>query len=190
MISVHCVKTGFLARPEEASDKARAKLKEALARAMHAWHHGMDPAFPGIGQGMLQYHFTPQAFYRYKGIYQARGAKYEKRKQNKYGHKNPLVWTGLTRDSVKGGISVSGSFREVRGRMSGANRALNFGGRSNMPDMRKELMAVNKDEDQVLSEGTAKIWAEYLNEAKELFESGQRDVAALAHAAHEAQYEH
>jgi hypothetical protein len=140
----------------------RAAVKDALQRGVAAWHHGADPAFSGQSQGFLAFHFSRQAMFRYPGVYQPRTLKYERRKEHKYGHRNPLVFSGLSQRAVCTSISVSGTSKSVHGTMTGANQAFNFGGRPGMPKMREELLAVNQQEADALARGIEQILTAFL----------------------------
>jgi hypothetical protein len=139
----------------------RGAVKDALQRGVAAWHHG-DPDFAGQSRGFLPFHFTRQAMYRYPGVYQPRTIKYERRKEHKYGHRNPLVFSGVSQRAVSTSISISGTSRGAHGSMSGANQAFNFGGRPGMPRMREELLAVNQQEADALARGIEQILTAFL----------------------------
>lgn len=130
-------------------------VKAALFDAVRRWHSGESFA-PGYGkgkavarQGFLKVHFTPNAFSRYPDVYRKRSRKYNERKMKAFGHASPLRWTGNTMREIMLGVRVSGTSKKARGRMSGANRALNFkpGGH----DLGAELRTVNAHEAEQLA---------------------------------------
>lgn len=144
-----------------------AKVKVALIGAVDQWHHG-DKLKGSTGGGYLKFHFTGQAFSRYPGVFKIRTRAYERQKANRFPDSagKPLVWSGRTMSQVTSMISVSGTSKAVHGRMTGANRALNFGG-GKRPNMREELLAVNEYESQALAEYVAGELAQYLQDETE-----------------------
>lgn len=90
-------------------------------------------------------HFTPAGATEYG--YAKRSAKYEKYKQRKQGHKNPLEFSGASK--------IRTMTRDVRATSKGCRvvlhaNALNFK-RANMPaDMRKEMTTVSEREQKEL----------------------------------------
>lgn len=132
-----------------------AEVKAALQEQLINWH-----------QKYLEPHFGTLAKVqsRYPGVYKARTANYMKQKAFKYGHQDTLTYSGQTRREVSRAISVSGTSKQARGRMTGANRALNWGGRENMPNMREELLAWNPEEADTLATDMAERIAKFMND--------------------------
>jgi hypothetical protein len=145
--------------PEQKGKKLPEYVAAAMERAVLAWHHGQDPLFKGQSAGFLPFHFTQQAYFRYPDVCRSRSAKYERRKERLYGHKNPLVWTGTTQAAVSRSITVTVRGKQARGTMTGANRALNFSGGK----LREELLAVNEREAAALAAGIEALVAVELN---------------------------
>lgn len=145
----------------------RPTVKEALRRAIIAWHQGNDPAFQGQRGGFLKFHFSRQGMYRYRnpGVYEPRTKKYNQRKERKFGHRDPLVFTGRTKRAVMMSIRVSGSSQRARGTMQGTN-VLNFKGRGTH-NLRAELLAVNESEEQALALGFERIVEAWLNDERD-----------------------
>lgn len=96
-------------------------------------------------------HFTQQGARRYN--YKTRTFKHQRRKRKRFGHNNPLVFTGRMRRKVK-------QVRKVRARRGGRGGvvvglnvpqyAIALSARSNAPNMAKELSAISpKDERRV-----------------------------------------
>ena len=125
-------------------------VKRTMVAAVKLWH-----------SDMLPHHFaTPSAAEaRYPGIYKKRTAAYMRTKASKYGHQRLLEYSGATRTAVTAQITVN----RVRGRMPGTNRALNSRGRTNMPDMRAELLITNPSELATLAAGVKEETANFLN---------------------------
>jgi hypothetical protein len=97
---------------EQGSPRQVARLREKAQRGgwMHAleyWHRFVLPV-----------HFTEEGGRRYH--YQTRTRAYQKRKQKRYGHQNPLVWSGETRRMVQAeriitNVSARGATLRMRG---------------------------------------------------------------------------
>lgn len=118
--------------------KAFAEAREkAMADVGRHWH----------GQ-MLPKHFEESAFARYK--YEPRSPRYVKRKERKYGHRRPLVFTGTLMRTVLGAAQIRATSRRVTVRMSGPRWLagyIAFRGRAGRgPDKRKELTMILKNE--------------------------------------------
>lgn len=122
---------------EKKSKEFKQRLHAAMGQVIEEWHKDDLPA-----------HFDTLSSVesRYPGVYRPRKRVYQITKGKKYGTQNLLTYTGGTKRELTRGITISATGKTVRGKMHGANRALNFGGRSNMPDMRAEVLAVNEAE--------------------------------------------
>lgn len=124
------------------------EFREAREGGMQAigqmWHRDMLPE-----------HFTDRATRLYK--YAERTAKYKKRKQKKFGHKTPLVFTGRMRDALMGLAQIRASSEKVRVSMSGPrwlSGFMSFRGRTGTgPDMKKEITTIRQDEGETLAMG-------------------------------------
>ncbi|OQB96826.1 MAG: hypothetical protein BWX86_00538 [Verrucomicrobia bacterium ADurb.Bin122] len=92
----------------------------------------------------LPLHFEPSAFNRYG--FQARSARYTKRKVARYGTSRPMVWTGQLERAATSSAAVAATSAGVAVRFSSGARALNFSSRRNYPDLRAELTAVAPEE--------------------------------------------
>lgn len=120
-----------------------AMLKQALADAIVLYH-----------QKFLHRHFgTPaEVAALYPGIYQPRSTRYMKRKAAEKGHQRMLMWGGDSAASVLSAITITGTYKEVRGRMKGANKNFNFSGVDKLgrrkPMMGVELTYTNDAESQ------------------------------------------
>ena len=132
--------------------RLRAEVKQALQDEVVFWH-----------DNILRHHFSYAAYSRYAGVYAPRTKKYEVRKAKKYGHRNPLEFTGRTKRDVMSRITVSGSAKAARGRMMSANRALNFGGRGKH-DLRAELLAVSAPEMRQMADRIDERVQKWLND--------------------------
>jgi len=135
-----------------------AKLKQVLQDAIRLWH-----------AGMLPHHFgtLAQVQARYPGVYEKRTAKYMRRKAKKYKHQRMLDFTGQTRIQVTRAIRISGTSKGASGRMTGANRGLNFR-RTDQPDMRAELLTVNQQEADELARYVDAEMTKFLNDNSEV----------------------
>lgn len=131
----------------------KSALKGALQNAIKVWHGSYRGSGRDVPSGMLQKHFGTWASVQreYPGVYAERTRAYSIRKA-KRGKTGMLDFTGTTKVMVMAHISVSGTSKRARGRMSGANRALNFlNGRASrtgrqLPDAIAELRSVNQVE--------------------------------------------
>jgi len=83
----------------------RALVKEKAQEVVQWWWKSILPRhFAADAWG--KYHYTP------------RGKKYQQAKRRKYGHGKPLVYTGASMRSMKGAITVSGTSKGGRGKMT------------------------------------------------------------------------
>lgn len=129
--------------PLEGKVKGMSKVvKAAMTDGLLKWH-----------QDILPLHFKPQGQVsaRYPGVVKSREAKYMKRKGYKYRHQNLLEFSGELKRNVSRGISVSGTSKEIRGRLPGSQKA-NFKASAKSPDMRAELTTTNEAEAMVLAQ--------------------------------------
>jgi hypothetical protein len=138
------------------------EVKAALFEAIRAWHGLSTGKIFGSADGFLKFHFTPQAFHRYPGAYKARSVSYTRQKERKYGHSNPLEFTGTAKRQIRASISISGTAKNARGTMQGT-KPFNFGGRAGMPDMNAEVRAVNDAEAKALAEFVHDFLVDYMN---------------------------
>lgn len=132
-------------------DGLKDVLAATLRDAVLVWHGtSSDSAAPAP---MLPKHYgTPaQVAALYPGVYAARTSRYQIRKAKKYGHQRVLEFSGDSRQAIERQISVSSTHKKAEGRMPGA-RVLNYSGRAGMPDMRKELLAVNEADERQLAQ--------------------------------------
>ncbi len=108
-------------------------LNDSMGVTVEKWHHHMLPD-----------HFKNSARGRYH--YRRRSRKYEISKMRNKGHSLPLVHSGtMKRQSLRAvEIRKYKSRAEVHGKIRA--RALNFSGRSWMPDMKAELLATTRSE--------------------------------------------
>ena len=126
------------------------EMPKAIAEALHEvgvhWH-----------RHLLKRHFVRQAFLRYGGVYRPRTARYEQRKFRKYGHKDPLVWTGTLRRTLLSSAYIRATSKSLRVRMQGPKWLkgfMRFRGRAGTgPDMLKEVKAISRQE----AEGFARM---------------------------------
>jgi hypothetical protein len=108
-------------------------VKSAMADAMVLWH-----------QDMLPTHFVTQSAYdAIYGSHQNRGPNYMREKAKKYGHQNMCEYSGELKRNVTRGITISGTSKEVRGRLPGSQKA-NYKRVPSAPDVRDEMTAVSQ----------------------------------------------
>jgi len=111
-------------------------------------------------------HFTTLAFSRYR--YKRRTLRYSARKQRKFGHKNPNVWTGkseLRSRFMKPSVSA-GKARGLRGEgRFPAIPAYFWKFWHDAPNSGAELVAVNRQEHAVLARVAMKEMAKELRKA-------------------------
>jgi phage gpG-like protein len=124
-------------------------VKDALQKAMDAWQRDSLPL-----------HFKPQGQIqaRYPDVYvQPRTKTYQVRKNKVFHTQDILTFSGTLKQNVTGmRVSVTGSKKDYKASLRGSNVA-NFGGRPTktgrvVPDMRAELTALNKAEEQAIDQ--------------------------------------
>lgn len=99
MIKAQINKTGWsVIKPKGFSELQ----KEALQEQIQDWHLRYLPK-----------HFKRSAITDYG--YAIRTAAYEQKKRRKYGHQDPLVWSGRTRRMALASIRISGTGKRARG---------------------------------------------------------------------------
>lgn len=136
-----------------------AHVKQSLREVVKLWHSTMLPRhFDTIGA--LRSRYPQQQF-------KSRSRNYMIRKAKKVGHQRLLDFTGRTRLDVVRKITITGTSKGARGRMNGSNRALNFGGRADMPDLRAELTTVNQEESDLMAQVLGDKIAKFLNDRSE-----------------------
>lgn len=146
----------FTDKPPRVLRKAWTEArKEGFAESVGYWH---SEYLPG--------HFYRSAIAKYG--YQPRTAAYERRKQRVKGHRNPLHWSGLLKRSATTSIRISSTSKSGTGTFRATARALNFSGRQNYPDLRKELTAVTAEQAEQLAWVIEQRVAKRMNEAKAL----------------------
>jgi hypothetical protein len=130
----------------------------AMTEAMVRWHR-QD----------LPHHFDTVAAVnaRYPGVYKRRTTGYMIAKARRKGHQQMLMWSGQSAANVMSQITISGTSRELRGRMKGANRAFNFSGVDSKgrvkPLMQIELNYVNDEEWRALMSIVEKRMKEFMD---------------------------
>lgn len=106
--------------------------KAAVGKAIRYWHSRFLPR-----------HFRAGAFGRYG--YGRRTTKYQERKERRFGHRRPLVRTGLTQDQATRWIYVRGTSKMMTGRMT-VPWYIGIGRKGRGPDLRKELLTTTREE--------------------------------------------
>ena len=126
-------------------------VREALTRfARGFWHRRILPQ-----------HFKEGAGRKYPGAYLPRTRNYTDRKQKKYGHRRPMVWTGTFMRGVLGhkptvDSTTAGDSRsiKIKAQLNVGNRAANLWsgkqrrGAGNAHDFRRSLGATNRADKQ------------------------------------------
>lgn len=80
--------------PRDKMAALKAGTKEGLEKAVEYWHKHFAPR-----------HFRPEAYQLYG--YAKRTEKHEKRKRRKFGHNNPLWFTGASRRAILRSIRIT-----------------------------------------------------------------------------------
>lgn len=140
----------------------------------------MNKAFEGVRQDamrevgmlwhqtMLPQHFEESAFQRYR--YALRTKSYEKRKQRLFGHKRPLVWTGVLREQVTKNAMLEATKSQVKIIMGGPKWLAGYiafkGKKGTGPDKKKELTRVLKHEVETMARLVKQRMADAMNRAK------------------------
>jgi hypothetical protein len=125
-------------------------LKSALSEALAWWH-----------QKFLPIHFQKNAYYRYRGIFKRRHGIVENGKlltkaqvrvrtgdDKKSVLREPMLISGTLKRNVTKQINVTGSVKNMKGRLPGSNVANFFPNAKADYNMREELTAINKAEEK------------------------------------------
>jgi len=124
--------------PEITLAEFRRSLKPELQFVGQVWHHRFLPR-----------HFTTAAARRYG--YKPRGASYSRYKAKRFGHRNPLVFTGDLKAMVERMGRVSSTSRSVSVRMTGPRYLYMYRKDYRQPDKAAELIATSADEREFLA---------------------------------------
>jgi hypothetical protein len=111
-------------------------LRGGLMKAVKDWHARSLPK-----------HFRAGAFTRYG--YSRRTTKYQERKERRFGHRRPLVRTGLLQDQATRWIYVRGTSKMMTGRMT-VPWYTRLKSRGRGPDKVRELLKTTAEEAAVL----------------------------------------
>lgn len=114
-------------------------MRAALAHALIFWHGEHFPR-----------HFESQAAGRYH--YQRRKRSYEIRKQKRFGHSNPLVFTGRLKSETTRTIKVTGTAKQAKGALSGPRYLWAYRKDYGQPDKAVELLKTTHAEDRELAQ--------------------------------------
>lgn len=153
-----------------------ACVKESMKDCVRLWHGLFLPGHFDTLNAVRS---------RYPNVYKARTKNYMIRKGKVHKHQRLLDWSGRTRLEMLRKITVTGTSKGATGRMSGSNRALNFSGRADMPNMRAEITTVNQAESNVLAQALGQGIEAFMNSVEQTrtvrpdgtsSESGSADV--------------
>lgn len=116
-------------------------IKKALIDAGEFWH-----------ERYLPLHFNPSAFFRYRGpeSYRPRADSYNKRKQARFGHRNPLEFTGTLKRLVLQEQRVTGTSKRATVNLRGPRYLFPFKKHSRDHDKAAELTQLHPQEGRVL----------------------------------------
>lgn len=112
---------------------------------------------------ILPIHFTKTGFVRF--FYQPRTAKYQYRKLRKYGHENPLMFTGEAQREIMSKYSIKASPKYISVKLP-RPRVFNLSNRIDMPPMDKEAVRVVDADLAELSKVAMSIYKEEIKKAK------------------------
>lgn len=141
--------------------------RDGFAEAIGYWHASYLPG-----------HFYRSAVSKYN--YKPRTAAYERRKHRLFGHRHPLVFSGTLRRSATTSIRITSSSKGGTGTFRATSRALNFSGRSNYPDMRRELTETTQEQREQLAYVIEKLVADRMNVARAAHVKMKAERAAAA----------
>lgn len=116
----------------------RATVKGELSEVGRFWHRRKLPR-----------HFTTKAETQYD--YQARSAAYSRYKAKRFGHRNPLVYTGELKRMVTRMARISSTSKGVRVNMTGPRYLYQYRKDFNQPDKAAELTAVTETETETMA---------------------------------------
>ncbi len=136
-----------IAGPDATAKEFRRAIKPSLKEAVELWHQDITPL-----------HFHPSAFFRYKGpdTYQPRNFRYNQRKYKRFGHRNPLQYSGQLKREVLRESRVSGTAKSATLVMRGPKYLFQFKLGGDDHDKAKELTAVHPQELKRLSDFVVK----------------------------------
>lgn len=140
------INEGLLDLLRDADKHMLKHVHDALAEAGKAWHRAYLPG-----------HFLEGASRKYPHVYKARTQAYNQRKFRRFGHKNPMVWSGALRQVMMSAASTSkrksGEGTAVVATTMRGTRAINLWGPMRKHDFRRALTAVTPTEWRKLGEG-------------------------------------
>ena len=136
--------------PKAHETKFRPFLKEALQLTIRHWHEQHLPR-----------HFERSAYGRYH--YQRRTAKHELRKLRKYGHQDPLRFSGRLMREVTSRIRISGTARMAQAALRGPRYLYQFRKDRKAPDKAVELRKTTRKEEREMGDFLDRYLTERLN---------------------------
>ena len=134
----------FLRRSRKRSFIMKRAVGRALKFAIGLWR-----------KGPLKNKFEASAPFRYPGQYQKRSAKYIKRKQKKFGHNKPMVFSGEFRAAMLAAAPQMPSkiTKRIRVKFLPTPRVINLHARGSFHDFPKALTAFNRRDKREFAEG-------------------------------------
>ncbi len=107
-------------------------------------------------------HFTTQGAQEYG--YQPRTAKYQARKFRRFGHSNPLTYTGESKENTMSQYVIKVSPNRLEVRMP-SPRAWNLSRRANMPNLREEALKASDSDLEILAKVAFKTFKETMDKS-------------------------
>jgi len=129
----------FRGDAEATAKDLKAAVKEALLATGRTWH-----------TTMLGKHFAANAVQRYR--YKSRSRKYRERKERRFGHQLPLVFSGNLRRLVTRQAKLSSTSKGARVGLTGPRYLYAYRKDFAQPDKAKELTAITPGEVRELAQ--------------------------------------
>lgn len=134
--------------------KAFEKARELANKAMgEVWFNEILPK-----------HFERDAIVKY--FYQPRTAKYTHRKKRKFGHENPLVYTGQAKAVLMSGYTIKSSPRRVEVKLK-SPRAFNLSTAAHMPNMKKEVSRIIEEDLVSMAKAAHEVYKTEIEKSKQ-----------------------
>ena len=146
------IQVNYVNPPDATARQVRPIVKAAMQTVARQWHRQTLPQ-----------HFERSAKRKYG--YETRSPRYTHRKRKRFGHADPLVYTGDMRRMVLRMVRIAGTAKRVRAVLTGPRYFYAYRKDANQPDKAAELTATTDAEanematdiDDELSNGLAQM---------------------------------
>lgn len=141
-------------RPKRGMRKAHAEaMQKANMEGAKEWREKLFPI-----------HFTPEAVARYG--YESRTVKYQARKFRRFGHTNPLEYTGAAKAFIMNGYTIDASTGRAVVNMP-SPRVFNLSQQIGHPNLRAEALRTVERDLEVIAKAAFKTYLAKMKEQEE-----------------------